>query len=345
MPAALTRPLLRWFDRYRRDMPWRSDRDAYRIWVSEVMLQQTTVAAVIPFFNRFMASFPTVQSLAAAPEESVLKHWEGLGYYRRARHLHAAAKRIVAEFGGVFPNDVHAARSLPGVGRYILGAVLSQAYEARLPIVEANSLRLLARLFGYRGDPRQGQAWAWRTAEALLPRTRLGDFNQALMELGSQVCAPVNPKCGVCPLTTQCVAKRDNLQALIPPPKKAKDVVTVREVCLVMRFRGRVLVVKRPADATRWPGYWEFPHAESEDTIEVIARRLTGLTVRSVTPLMEVSHRVTRFAITMTVVECVSRSRNVSLTEHVEARWVTLDECEQLPMATPQRRIVLELSS
>ena len=202
--------LLNWFDTHKRDLPWRRPapgadamtRDPYRIWVSEVMLQQTTVAAVVPFFERFVAALPDVHALAAADEQRVLKLWEGLGYYRRARHLHAAAKTLVNDYGGELPDDPAVWVALPGVGRYILGAVLSQAFDRRLPIVEANSLRVLARLFGYRGDPRTGagKTWVWASAEAVLPRKRVGDFNQGLMELGALVCTPTSPACRQCPL-------------------------------------------------------------------------------------------------------------------------------------------------
>src|SRR5437764_13384078 len=189
-PHPIRRRLLAWFDRHRRDLPWRRDRDPYRVWVSEVMLQQTTVAAVVPYFERFLAAFPTVAALAAADEQQVLKLWEGLGYYRRARHLHAAA-RLLADRAAL-PDDPEVWADLPGVGRYILGAVLSQAFDRKLPIVEANSLRVLARLFGYRGDPREGvgKKWVWAAAEAVLPAKRAGDFNQALMELGALICTP-----------------------------------------------------------------------------------------------------------------------------------------------------------
>ena len=185
--SAFRRALLAWFDKHRRDLPWRENRDPYRIWVSEVMLQQTTVAAVVPYFHRFLAAFPTLHSLADADEQQVLKLWEGLGYYRRARHLHAAAKQL-AEFDTP-PNDPEVWAELPGVGRYILGAVLSQAFDRKLPIVEANTLRVLARLFAYPGDPREGEGktWVWSAAESLLPTKRAGDFNQAMMELGALV--------------------------------------------------------------------------------------------------------------------------------------------------------------
>jgi A/G-specific adenine glycosylase len=204
-PAA-KRKLLSWFRRNARDLPWRRDRDPYRIWVSEVMLQQTTVAAVAPRFDQFLGRFPDVRSLAAADEQDVLKVWEGMGYYGRARNLHRAAKKLVAEHGGELPDDPAVWAELPGVGRYILGAVLSQAFDRRLPIVEANTKRVLCRLFAQAGDVTSApvQAWLWQAAEAVLPRKHVGDFNQALMELGALVCRARSVACECCPLARRC---------------------------------------------------------------------------------------------------------------------------------------------
>ncbi len=202
--------LLRWFARAHRDLPWRRDRDPYRIWVSEIMLQQTQVSTVIPFFERFLQTFPTLGDLAAANEQAVLRLWEGLGYYRRARNLHRAARLIVGEHAGRFPEDPAIASTLPGIGRYTLGAILSQAFDQRLPILETNSERVLCRLFGRTGDPKRGEErrWLWDMAEALLPAKRAGEFNQALMELGALVCSPAAPRCSECPLRAVCRARR-----------------------------------------------------------------------------------------------------------------------------------------
>ena len=206
----LARKLLSWFDRHHRDLPWRHDRDPYRIWVSEVMLQQTQVATVLRFYERFLWMFPTLHDLAAADEQDVLRLWQGLGYYRRALNLHAAARWLAANLEGRVPSEPAIFAELPGVGRYMLGAVFSQAYEQRLPVVDANSERVLCRYFGEARDPRRGagRRWLWDIAEAVLPSRRVGDFNQALMELGALVCTSAKPQCERCPLASQCVAKR-----------------------------------------------------------------------------------------------------------------------------------------
>ena len=196
------RRLLAWFDQNARVLPWRRSRDPYAVWLSEIMLQQTQVATVIGYFDRFLARFPTIEALARADEHEVLRLWEGLGYYRRARQLHRAARIIVAEHGGRFPRDPSIVRRLPGIGRYTAGAILSIAFDAREPILEANTLRLLSRLLCYDGDPRSpdGQRLLWAMAEALLPRRGSGRLNQALMELGSEVCTARSPRCEQCPV-------------------------------------------------------------------------------------------------------------------------------------------------
>lgn len=351
--AAVRAKLLAWFDRHRRALPWRADRDPYRIWVSEVMLQQTTVAAVVPYFARFLAAFPTVEALAAADEQAVLKQWEGLGYYRRARHLHAAARRLVAEHGGRLPDDAAVWATLPGVGRYILGAVLSQAFDRKLPIVEANSLRVLARVLGYRGDPREGDGkrWVWAAAEAVLPAKRVGDFNQALMELGALVCTPAAPECGACPLSGQCVANREGLQQAIPPRKSPNALTEVSEVAVVIRDGDRVLLCRRPADAARWQNMWEVPHAvraEDEDVAAAavrVAKELTGISVEVGSELLTIKHGVTRFAITMVCVEAVRRRGAFAPGFYAEATWVTPGELAAYPVSAPQRRLMTALAN
>lgn len=344
---ALRRKLLAWFDAHHRKLPWRADRDPYRIWVSEVMLQQTTVAAVGPYFERFVAAFPTVEALAAADEQRVLKLWEGLGYYRRARHLHAAARRLVADHGGVLPDDPAVWAELPGVGRYILGAVLSQAFDRRLPIVEANSLRVLARWFGYPGDPRtgDGRRWVWQAAEWVLPKERVGDFNQAVMELGATVCKPAAPRCDDCPVARWCEARRLGKQADIPPPAVRPAATEVREVGVAVRDGGRVLWCRRRPDAGRWQNMWELPHAEVrpgeplEAAAERVARELTGVRVTAGPELATVKHGVTRWNITLTVLEAGRTGGEFVPGEYAAGEWLTPAGWAALPVSAPQRRL------
>jgi A/G-specific adenine glycosylase len=317
------------------------------------MLQQTTVAAVGPYFDRFLARFPTPQALAAADEQEVLKLWEGLGYYRRARHLHAAARPRAVRPGGELPDDPAVWAALPGVGRYILGAVLSQAFDRRLPIVEANSLRVLSRWFAYRGDPRQGEGkkWVWAAAEAVLPANRVGDFNQAVMELGATVCKPVGPKCDECPVANWCQARRLGLQDVIPPPAKGKAVTQVREVGVAVRDRrGRLLVCRRPADATRWQNMWELPHGEvragesDADAAVRVADELTGVDITPGPELMTVKHGVTRWAITLVVLEATRAGRRFNPGAYAEAKWATAAELAELPVSAPQRTVLTEVA-
>ncbi len=346
--ARLRRKLLTWFDAHRRDLPWRTTRDPYPIWVSEVMLQQTTVAAVVPFFERFLAAFPTLPDLAAADEQTVLRQWAGLGYYRRARHLHASAKRIVAEHGGRFPDDPDLVADLPGVGRYILGAVLSQAFDRKLPIVEANSLRVLSRWFAYPGDPRvgEGKKWVWSAAEMVLPEKRVGDFNQAMMELGSQVCTPTRPRCEECPVSAECLAFRNGLQLQIPPPPAAKEITPIQEVAVIVRDGAKILLCQRPELAKRWAGMWEVPHAErlpeESDAVAAlrICRELTGFEVAPGNEILTIRHAVTRFAITMVCVEAALVGGIFHAGVYRHSEWVTVADLDRFPVSSPQRRMM-----
>jgi A/G-specific adenine glycosylase len=302
------RRLVRWFRKQGRPLPWRETADPYAIWVSEVMLQQTQVATVIPYYERFLGRFPTASGLAAADEHDVLRLWEGLGYYRRARQLHAAAKRIVADHGGRFPSDGEAVRRLPGIGRYTAGAILSFAFDAREPILEANTLRLFARLLAFQSDLRSSSAQKllWMAAEAILPKRGSGTLNQALMELGSQVCTPRAPNCSRCPVASLCLTNRDGLHAVIPARTPKPKIEHVREASVVVRNRGKVLLVKRAA-GERWAGLWDFPRfplageGESRVQHELIdsVSRLCKLQIEPRGLLTTLRHGVTRFRITL----------------------------------------------
>ncbi len=354
-PASLTGPLresvavrlLAWFDQHHRLLPWRRNRDPYAIWVSEVMLQQTQVAMVIPYFERFLAAFPDIAALAAASEQEVLRLWEGLGYYRRARDLHRAARLLVERHGGAMPRDVEAVAELPGLGPYTRNAVLSQAFDLRLPILEANSQRVLSRLFGRRDDPRTTPArrWLWQMAETLLPEQRAGDFNQALMELGSLVCTPTTPACDRCPLATECQARISGQPEAFPERAAPPTVIDVFERALVVRHEERVLLVQRPATARRWASLWEFPHAEV-DAAEAIgpallrlARDLLGLEVTPGRELAILKHGVTRFRITLACHDATWTAGEFVSPFYVQCRWVGREELATHPLSSVQRRL------
>jgi A/G-specific adenine glycosylase len=339
------RRLLAWFRDAHRDLPWRRTHDPYAIWVSEIMLQQTQVATVIAYYERFLAAFPTVVDLAAADEQQVLRLWEGLGYYRRARQLHQAARKIVAEHGGQFPREPAQIRELPGIGRYTAGAIASIAWNAREPILEANTIRLLSRLLGYRGDPSRsaGQRLLWRFAEELLPRREAGTFNQALMELGSVICTPRDPLCADCPVATLCPTRERGLQASVPAAKKKTAYLEVTEAAVVVRRDGRVLV-RRCGEEERWSGLWDFPRVPvchppgkkraAEITLQVAA--LTGHEIQLGWHFATIKHGVTRFRITL---DCYEASCLGGQADGQNVRWVTRQELEHLPLSTTGREI------
>jgi A/G-specific adenine glycosylase len=345
------RRLLSWFGRHRRDLPWRQDRDPYRIWISEVMLQQTQVATVIPYFERFLQAFPTLPALAAAEEQQVLRLWEGLGYYRRARDLLRAARLMVAEHGGTFPNDPAILHRLPGMGRYTVGAVLSQAYERRLPILEANSQRVLSRFFGRRADPRNGPArkWLWQAAETLLPRRHVGEFNQALMELGSLVCTATAPRCGKCPLAARCEARRLGLQEQIPHRPAPPKITLVEEVAVVVRRGTQVLLVQRPAGG-RWAGLWEFPHGPRqpdephEQAAVRVVRELAGIQAVVGGELLTIRHGITRYRITLVCLEARHESGEYQSSFYAQGQWLEPSQLHGHPVSAPQRRLARALT-
>ncbi|WP_029630818.1 A/G-specific adenine glycosylase [Zavarzinella formosa] len=340
------RRLLRWFRSNHRPMPWRENRDPYRIWVSEVMLQQTTVATVTPRFAEFISRFPTLRSLAEADEQVVLKSWEGLGYYSRARNLHRAAKILTEQFGDDIPDDPAVWADLPGVGRYILGAVLSQAFDRRLPVVEANTRRVLARLGANRTEltTPEMQKWLWQTATDMLPRQHIGDFNQAMMELGATVCTVREPDCPNCPLRASCQSFLNGLQNEIPVIAGKTVTEQVLEACAVIRWKNRVFLRQR-GDTGRWAKMWEFPtreYARPADPVAV-ASDLTGELKmppgETGSVLMTLRYSVTRFRIQMTCVEITLSENPADAVYDDNGRWVSLEELSAYPVRSSQRTL------
>jgi A/G-specific adenine glycosylase len=271
--SSLRQALLGWYAAHKRDLPWRRDRDAYRVWISEIMLQQTRVAAVLEHYRIFLEAFPTVAALAAAPEDYVLTLWSGLGYYRRARMLHRAAKFVIAELDGLIPRDTEGLRKLPGVGRYTAAAIASIAYNESAAVVDGNVERVLSRMDG---QPRDDGS-AWLRAGQLLDPAHPGDWNQAMMELGATVCTPLNPQCLVCPVRQWCLAPGAETRK----PQAARK--RVRMARALVEHRQRVYLVQRPSTAVKMAGMWELPeltvgrepHAEAERELYVVRHSIT----------------------------------------------------------------------
>jgi A/G-specific adenine glycosylase len=291
--ARLKTKLLDWFDANKRPMPWRANPTPYRVWISEVMLQQTQVAAAIPYFERFARRFPDERALAGAKEPEVLRLWAGLGYYSRARNLLAAAKEIRSKHAGRLPSDHRALLKLPGFGPYTAAAVASIAFGLPEPLVDGNAARVLARLFAVEGEvkPSKNQRLLWGLAGAILPKERPGDWNQALMELGAVVCVPESPRCGVCPFREACLARLRGAQSRIPRPGKKERPVRVRIKALLIEDGGRVLLWRRSKDERLLPGHWGLPEA----------RHLPEL--RHGPPVGSTAHAITRHRIRLTLHE------------------------------------------
>jgi A/G-specific adenine glycosylase len=344
--CSVRRRLLRWYDRHQRDLPWRKTSDPYCIWLSEIMLQQTQVATVIPYYLRFIGAMPDVASLAAAPEQDVLRLWEGLGYYRRARQLHRAAQVIATDHAGEFPRDFDAILDLPGIGRYTAGAIASIAFDQSAPILEANTVRLYSRLIGLRGDTSQpaSHALLWKFAEEIVPRRGARLVNQALMELGSLVCTPVKPRCDECPLRDQCAAARHNLQQEIPAPKKRPVIEDVREATVVVWRGGKVLIRQRSA-GERWAGMWDFPRFRIDQINSELYQALadhvikqTEVVVKVDRQLTTIKHGITRFRITL---ECYEARCDpaVRLKSNPALQWLTPTDLHTVALSVPARKL------
>jgi A/G-specific adenine glycosylase len=298
----LRRRLLAWFAKRKRDLPWRRTRDPYRIWISEIMLQQTRVATVIPYYEAFLEKFPTLKSLARAKKETVLGRWAGLGYYSRARNLHRAAKETAAIHGGRFPRDLEATLALPGIGRYTAAAVLSIAYDQPLAVLDGNVARVLARLGAVSGDLRAPARWREleSTAQHLLARQAPGEWNQAMMELGATVCTPKSPKCAECPIAQWCRARKLGMAELVPDPRKRRATLQVALAAAVfLDPQGRTLLVRQSSgDGALFSRLWQFPAVETTaDAASGLARYLHKnfkITVNgNLAPLETARHTVT----------------------------------------------------
>jgi A/G-specific adenine glycosylase len=338
--------LLSWFASNKRELPWRATRDVYRIWVSEAMLQQTRVATVVPYYERFTERFPDMRALAVAPLEDVLKVWEGLGYYARARNLHRAARRIAEEHGGALPRDYAALRSLPGIGGYIAAAVMSIAFGEPRAVVDGNVKRVLSRLFlidGASNDPSAASVFEEKASE-LLDRSRPGDFNEAMMELGALVCAPKNPSCAPCPLKEFCGAFSRSLQTSYPVRMKRRDTPRRHIAVGVVRRDGRILITRR-REVGLLGGLWEFPGGKvepGETAAEACKREIeeeVSLSVEVGAFITRVDHAYTHLKVSVDVFDCEYGAGDVALNGPTDHRWILLEQAEQYAFPAVNRKI------
>lgn len=325
------RRLLRWYDREKRAMPWRATPDPYRVWVSEIMLQQTQVETVIPYFNRFVEAFPDVRALAKAPSDRVMKLWEGLGYYSRARNLQKAAQVIIALHGGQVPGTIEDLMALPGVGRYTAGAIASIAFGVVAPLVDGNVARVLSRVTAMPllAKSKEGQQRLWATAAALVSPRRPGDSNQALMELGARVCLPRTPRCGACPVSALCAGYQKGAPTDYPVTEKRKPVPTIIVTAGVIWSRDgrRILISQRP-DEGLLGGLWEFPGGKLEpgETLETCLQREImeelGIAIRVGSKLMEVRHAYTHRLVHLHIFHAHHESGRPKALEVARWQWV-----------------------
>jgi A/G-specific adenine glycosylase len=338
-----------WFRSQARDLPWRGTTDPYAIWVSEVMLQQTQVTTVVPYYRRWLATLPTIRSLAEATEETVLGLWAGLGYYSRARHLHRAAQRVAIEYGGRFPRDFAAILSLPGIGRYTAGAICSLAFNQPAPILDGNVARVLARVLGIRKPTGESRVvrrlWAvaeeWvTTAARLRGGPACGDVNQGLMELGATVCVPRTPSCGACPLRGGCAAERLELTAKIPVSKPRPRTVNVRRLALVLERSGNVYIRRRLEGETN-AGLWEFPSLDLP--LGADARRAlsawSGVESGRIVPVARFRHAITHHRIHLEAYRAVSGQAPSGW----RGEWKARADLSALALSSAHRRIAAHL--
>ncbi len=345
--SGLRAGLLRWYRARRRKLPWRGTKDPYRVWVSEIMLQQTTVQAVIPYYKRWMTLFPDVRSLARAPLRKILKAWQGLGYYRRAQNLRAAAKIIMENHGGRLPEDRDAISKLPGVGPYTAAAVLSIAYRKPYPVVDVNVRRLMMRVLAIRGEPiSKHDAAILGFLSAVISQRNPGAFNQALMELGARICKPRNPHCPRCPVQSHCSAYRKGLQEVIPRSRKTERAKKVEAVVAVVEREGRYLIRKRPEQGLLG-GLWEFPGGKRkprESRLAALRRELTeevGVPSHDEKFLAKVRHAYTTFEVDLYAYRC--RLEGDPDPRRGPIKWVTSKGLRYYPFPSGSAKIIRHL--
>jgi A/G-specific adenine glycosylase len=344
--VTLRRALLDWYYACGRTLPWRQTRDPYAIWISEIMLQQTQVKTVIPYYERWLVQFPTIAALAAAEQQQVLKAWQGLGYYARARNLHRAAQMIVARFQGQFPTDLPTVLSLPGIGRTTAGGILSAAFNQPVPILDGNVKRVLSRFVALEVPPSKAIDRLWQMSTNLLDPQQPRDFNQALMDLGATLCTPKNPACLLCPWRTHCQAYALNKQTELPMTETRSPIPHKQiGVAVIWNDQQQILIDRRRQEGLLG-GLWEFPGGKIEpgETVEACIQREIleelGIEIAVGDRLITVDHTYTHFRVTLNVHHCRHVSGEPQPIECDEVKWVTLAELDQYPFPKANVQII-----
>lgn len=342
------RDLLLWYSRNQRDLPWRRTNDPYAIWVSEIMLQQTQVQTVISYYTRFLKLFPTVSSLARSPLQTVLKSWEGLGYYTRARNLQRAAQMIMERWKGKIPSDPALLESIPGIGRSTAGAIASIAFERPAPLLDGNVRRVLCRILEIRKDPTtpQVQNQLWKFSQNLLPSRRVGMFSQAMMELGAVICLPKNPNCDHCPVKIQCTANRSGTQTLIPTKKPARSIPR-EEVAVAIIQRGPFILMAPRPNKGLLAGLWSFPEipntgsATKQSTVLDAFSKISQMKLKLIKPLNPVVHTYSHKKVTY--LPFLFHTQNRRCSKNMRFRWVELANVPTYPLSTATLRILAQI--
>jgi A/G-specific adenine glycosylase len=339
--------LLRWFDKNGRDLPWRKTRDPYAIWVSEIMLQQTQVSTVIPYYQKFLKAFPTIRHLAKADLSKVLKAWEGLGYYSRARNLHRASKIVLNHFHGRTPDNLKDLYTLPGIGKYTAGAILSIAYNKEAPILDGNVKRVLSRLFAVSSNSVRGKTedLLWQLSESLIPKAFASSFNQGLMDLGAMVCTPKDPRCLHCPLDRLCKGKASGDPEKYPSRIVKKKIPHIEAIAAVLHRDGKVLLNRRPPKGLLG-GLWEFPNWKIENKgrsrlrlrLRNYIKKEMGMKVEAKESIGIFKQTFTHFKLTLHTFYCQAMGNGK------KAKWIPIKNLDQLAMSRIHRRIAQTIS-
>lgn len=350
--SLIQKVLLEWFEKNQRPLPWREKYEPYHVWISEIMLQQTQVKTVLPYFDRWIKSLPTIQSVAQAPEDQILKLWEGLGYYSRARNLQRAAKVIMEKHRGIFPQNYQDVLALPGIGKYTAGAITSIAFNQDQPLVDGNVIRVLSRLFLYVQNTRlpQAEKQMWEWASEILPKGKARYFNQALMELGALQCTPKSPDCPKCPLNQVCRAYQQDVVEQLPDRGPKKELKYIEVSIGIIRKDGKIFIQKRPEKGLM-AGLWEFPGGKVEKgetqrgALEREIKEELGISLKNIKLKQKIKHAYTSFKVNLHCFEADYAAGDLKLGSAVEGKWIEPSELSHYPFPAANVKIIENLAT